>query len=498
MIYFSDNFNFKKQNFPELFDVIDQHGLSVKYDSHENDFKKCWGVYSGAEIALQTTFAELKQECYKGFSLFDISKLEILAACSTTEHWKRVDNHEGDEFWVQIVHDFPEFFSGCFNAAKHWIDYWLSINFDKVNAGVNFGGSLIYARAFAEVLKKRNIPVYCLEHFFTGNDFYFEKKYDSLPNNSIIKDAGLISSFANRNAILNDKSYIQKINNAKNKNVSQPAYTRPVESIDCLLLCQVLNDFSILSDANRFKNTTAFYKSFIGEYLANTDGILAIKTHPYENHKIPEGVSDTHDELQRYVLSLPEDKQSRVLFYQQASLPGLIDACNYAVLLNSQSGLEVLMRGKPLVCFGNPFYGNKGFTYDYCSIEEFFCDKSQLRLDHKKTVHLALYLKNIFSVLVGSRESAKIYSEFSSIGVKFRSVGKVKAYAGASNLDHAKNGFVSKSFNTSLSSFRKFEKDVLLSKKAYRLLRKLLRNPKQYLADSKNPLLKKISARISK
>ena len=498
MIYFSDNFNFKRQNFPELFDVIERYGLSVKYDSHENGFKKRWGVYSGAEITLQKKFPELKQVLYKGFSLFDISRHEILAACSTTEHWKKVYNHEGDEFWEQIVQYFPEFFSGCYNAAKYWIDYWLLVNFDKVKAGVNFGGSLIYARAFAEVLKEKNVPVYCLEHFFTGNDFYFEKKYDSLPNNSIIKDDKFIYGSANRSNIPNDKSYIQKINNAKNKNVSQPAYKRPVESIDCLLLCQVMNDFSVLSDSNRFKNTTAFYKKFIAEYLENSDGTLAVKTHPYECHKIPEDVSDTHDELQKYVFSLPEEKQRRILFYQQASLTGLIDACNYGALLNSQSGLEVLMRGKPLVCFGNPFYGNKGFTYDYDSVERFFNDKIQLKFDHKKAVLFVLYVKKIFSVLVGSGESAKVYSELSSIGVKFRSVSKVKTHAGSSKSDDAKHSLVRKSFNVPLSSFRDFEKDVLLSKKAYRLLRKLLRDPKNYLADSKNPLLKKISVRINK
>lgn len=498
MIYFSDNFNFKKQNFPELFDVIDEFGISAKYDGHDSVLKKSWGVYNGSEITLQKSFEEMKQEQYKGFSLFDISKHEILSACSTTERWKGIVNHNGDKFWDQIVYEFPEFFSGCYNAAKYWVDYWLSINLNKVSAGINFGGSLIYARAFAEVLKRRNVPVFCLEHFFTGNEFYFEKKYDSLPNNSIIKDDSFIASLAKRNSLFNGKSYIQKINHAKNKNVTQPAYARPIENIDCLLLCQVLNDFSILSDINKFKNSTVFYKSFISEYLSSSKGVLAIKTHPYESQKIPEGVSTTHDELQKFVLSLPEEEQSRVLFYQQVSLPGLIDACNYSVLLNSQSGLEVLMRGKPLVCFGNPFYGKKGFTYDYSSVEEFFNDKLELDLDHNKAILLSLYLKNVFSVLVGAGESVKIHKELSNIGIKFRAVGKSKARADTLKSNHISSNFVRKGLNKPLSSFRKFEKDVLLSKKSYRLLRKLLRDPKQYLADSKNPLLKKISARVHK
>lgn len=507
MIIFADNINFKKQNFKALFDYLDGNKITYSYDSHRNDLKKSWGDYCEQEINIERSFETFLSENYRGINLYDICEQEIIQFLS-------VDFHK-DENCIPFCRNdranyLYEKFNYNFNAfqeiAIFWIDHWYNrIENLSPKIGIVFGGSLIYAQAFSKVFEQNKIPVFVTEHFFTGNHFYFEKRYNFLPNNSILKSKKYCEKLLEKNEV--DDIYVYE--NAlfyNNKNVKQPTYSSILSSGYCLLITQVCNDFAISSLTNRFKNSIKFYCEFIDKFLEETTESLVIKTHPYEKSKNIENRSITFEELSDYVMTNHPEKIERVLFYEDHSLPGLIDGANYVVTLNSQSGLEAAMRGKPVVCFGGPFYGGKGFTLDLDSLDKFFSDYMPMNpaFCHEKHVLLMDFMKSTFTHLVEMHAIKKVenYILLSGVPLSALKVAAKKHSVSQSNLSsdfkhklkHAEP--VIAETKKPILSPPAIESRTQKNNKALRKFKKLKNNPIKFFADSRFSILRTIARRI--
>lgn len=72
-----------------------------------------------------------------------------------------------------------------------------------------------------------------MEHFFTGNEYYIEEKYDPIPNNTNLKISNVYNSVnIEENGFELERTRIKAINKvllAKNKNVTQPSETFLIE-----------------------------------------------------------------------------------------------------------------------------------------------------------------------------------------------------------------------------------------------------------------------------
>lgn len=54
----------------------------------------------------------------------------------------------------------------------------------------------------------------------------------------------------------------------------------------------------------------------------------------------------------------------KVIFSDDINLIPLLDAAQGVITVNSTTGFEMLLRGKPVLCLGNAVYSGKGFTFD--------------------------------------------------------------------------------------------------------------------------------------
>ncbi|KGQ70976.1 hypothetical protein OA57_01635 [Chelonobacter oris] len=500
MILFSDDFNFKKENFPELYACLEKHGFSFKFDKGHSERKKKWGDYTKYIVnnIESISLNSLDNKSYKGYNIKSIIYMELLYACASTELWRRVENIDENTFWKYIIEYYPHYILGAVNEAKFWIDYWIeNINFTKISVGLCFGGSTIYTRAFCEVMKLNNKPVFCMEHFLTGRDFYFELRYQSLPNNTMLQ-----SDLYYKNILINQSSSLKyddvalKFDNRNNKNVKQPAYTSVIEENYILILAQVSNDFSICSEGNLYKNSISFYKNIIDIILNNSNKDIIIKTHPYEKNKLHKGVSSTYQNLSDFISQKSGSFQKRIKLYEDKSIEGLLDKCDYVITLNSQSGLEALYRNKIVATFGSPFYRNKGFTYDFTDLEEFKENINNIKLKTEHIQNFYKYMSVFFGELIGKGEKEKVFERIKPF-IKLNNTVSTSL----SNDDRKKNSNKeinnsgAKSINKSklVGGQPKLTRDISYKNervknnvsKNKRLLKKLIKNPKAFLLDSK-------------
>lgn len=410
MIYFCDDYNFQEKNFKALYAWIKQNNIAVDYNKDYSALKQRWGDYAEDFYGELINADEIANENYCGYGLYDIYEQELLYACASSENWGQLDDLpiDKDELIQFLYYEFTEIFNLCRAAAKYWIDYWHKAIPSQVKLGVGFGGSLIYVSAFAKVLSARNVPCIFLEHFFTGNDYYCEKRIDPLPNNSILKSNNYCEYISSKSH--DPVSKYLKLYKAKNKNVIQPAYGVLQRSDYCLILGQVMNDFSVLSRNNPLKNSITFYKKTIDILLETTDLDIVIKTHPYERKKVKPGAMTTYEVLNFYVQQKSENQRTRIQIVENISLAGLIDNSRFALTLNSQSGMEALLRCKPLISFGKPFYGHKGFSVDLSPehLNDLSNETDKILLSIDQFEKFQKFMDIAFEHLVGDGETNKI------------------------------------------------------------------------------------------
>jgi capsule polysaccharide export protein KpsC/LpsZ len=133
-----------------------------------------------------------------------------------------------------------------------------------------------------------------------------------------------------------------------------------------LLLAQVTTDASVVLDSPLFQSQWDFIEAVI-EVTRKIPGLtLIIRLHPKEKTGSAPGGKPydrmTFMELRRRgVLELDNVRVVEDARFNTHSLIKMSDVC---VTLNSQSGLEAALLGKPVLVCADAFYGRKGFTWD--------------------------------------------------------------------------------------------------------------------------------------
>lgn len=266
------------------------------------------------------------------------------------------------------------------SAAWSWCDFW-----KETLAGITnhtwvmiFSGAQIYNRTLLETLKTHPSTPLLIEHFFTGNEYYLEEKYEPIPNNSNMRYANYY------NSLISDESdselnrlrikAINKIILSRNKNVKQPDFAErlPSNGLNVItIIGQVVNDFSVICTATNYLSTTGFYTELLERLLNETDCFIVFKAHPWERHKNNINSALTYNELNEYVLGLPVELQERIYLTEDFNLHELMKQSTHILTLCSQSALEAAFAGLKPVQFGNAFYGGRTFTYDFENISDF-------------------------------------------------------------------------------------------------------------------------------
>lgn len=285
---------------------------------------------------------------YKGFNIWDICQGNIgydIPGFRLTE---------ADESSLAEL-------SRLFKRAIAFIDYFENVlKRHQPKAVVVWGGMFIEPTLMSRLSKRHGIPVFATEFSFDTNCIYFD-------------DAGRIGndhSFNNRWAdwrkqpLSPDESrwisdWVK--GNYKGKAKNQPVgslSSRVIEFIDAhavrpvLLLGQCYIDTVISYDNPHFADALDAYFSVV-DFFGSRNLPLIVKSHPGDKETYKTALRERCEQY-RNVIYVGMDQDDNV--YR------LMDVCSAGVTINSQAGLEMLAKHKPVLCLGRAFYAEAGLT----------------------------------------------------------------------------------------------------------------------------------------
>ncbi|MEO3990176.1 capsular polysaccharide export protein, LipB/KpsS family [Pseudocitrobacter cyperus] len=428
-LLFPDSVHFHARNFKSLFDFIKRNKIKHTFIEERNSWVAAFGDYSSFAEELSPYFDILKDkneeelEVFKidGINLFDVCRDEALTYYLPKKDFRnKINSFPNKKELINIMNEVDHdslILNMC--AAWSWCDFWKN-TLNKVSNHTYvliFSGAQIYNRALLEILKTHPSTPLVMEHFFTGNEYYLEEKYEPIPNNSDLKYENYFNSIRlDETSDELDRLRIKAINKvilSNNKNVKKSTFSEvlPAKNKDVItIIGQVVNDFSIICTANKYLSTISFYIEIIDSLLRETDSFVVFKAHPWERNKSNVKTALTYDELNEYVNNLPTELQERIYLTEDFNLYDLMRQSKHIVTLCSQSAIEAAFIGLKPIQFGDAFYGKKSFTYDYDDIDLFI----EQYKHNKLNPYLTIEEYNSFEIFLVKTLEKKLISVFNS------------------------------------------------------------------------------------
>ena len=377
-VFSPDSLHINKKNFSSVLDFIKEKKIEYHQYSTFNHLVARYGDYEDCPVEFLDEVIWLKKIDrqslldieIEGINLFQVARLELMSYLTADPELSCF----GPVFDLRSIFDYAycnkndaliRNLAAASFYIKHWVDYLATS--PKYDYALIFSGSLTYARALIEVLKKTATRVFVLESFFTGNDFYIEERFSSIPNNSYLSSRSYYESIAtDPSKFLRDRAKaLNKIILGSNLNVKQPE-ALPLDSRFLkpyvLVVGQVVNDFSLLNYCDRGISSLAVYSKLIDEILKNTAYNVVFKAHPWENRKANLRKPVTADFLRS---KFESEIDGRLIVVEDLNIDRLFESAYCVILLNSQAGIEAAWNGIKPITLGAPFYGYKGFSYDF-------------------------------------------------------------------------------------------------------------------------------------
>ena len=136
-----------------------------------------------------------------------------------------------------------------------------------------------------------------------------------------------------------------------------------------ILFTNLLWDASLAGVDVAFKNPFEWVYETIKWFSCRNEKVLIIKVHPSEE------IVGTRQSFLSYIHSkfpdLPENIKI-LLPKSEINTYGLFDVVDYGIVYTSTAGLEMAIRGIPVIITAQTHYREKGFTFDAMNKEEYF------------------------------------------------------------------------------------------------------------------------------
>ncbi len=507
-ILFPDTLHFHERNFKSLMDLIALPEYNPIFISDYNELKAKYGYYQDVKTYVLKYYDDLKKLNkidlfnYKigAKKVFSLVKAEMLSYLMAQKNWYSEQISSEDEFiFNKAYRENYETLLLNMSFCLFWIDFWKKIlkQHTNINVAIVFSNSLIYTKTLSYLIENTPIKLFVVEHFFTGNDYYFEEKYTHIANNSDVKFINFYKKLKNEfdntdeNSRHNDIiKAINKVRLANNKNVKQPlAYDKEKIKFDnsnpfVLIIGQVINDFSILETDLANINSLQLYIKLIDEIIQSTEYNIIFKAHPWEKQKANIKQSLTKDTIYEYIYrNYEEEDIRRIKILEDYNLEYLITHSKYVIGLCSQSLLEAAIKGKKPIQFGDAFFGRKGFTYDFENINDVLeCIKSNKR--HMLNVSEYNELQKFLTILLQYHLVSVHKSGISSLRNKLSFENQlIKLVSNKKEMDL----FPSEK-KEDISIKKKFFKYIIKITVSNKKYKKFINNPERFFLDSKNPL----------
>ncbi len=255
-------------------------------------------------------------------------------------------------------------------AIDDALDAWLP---DTV---VMLNGLFLFEAIMWAVCRRRGIDVVTYERAFRRETLVFSRE---LPAG--FYDFGEAAWAANDRPLrANEEAELDEYLDARRRGDAFDQYwsnsewnvdARPAGSRLAVAFTNITWDTAVLDRDCAFADIRSWIDSLVREFSTMPEHQLVVRVHPSEV-RLP--MKATRDSLQTYIArswpSLPANVSIISADDCTSSYP-LMDACDVGLVYTSTTGLELAMRGKPVIVSGLVHYRGKGFTTDVASEDEF-------------------------------------------------------------------------------------------------------------------------------
>ncbi|MFY0642115.1 MAG: hypothetical protein JXR16_13775 [Bermanella sp.] len=499
-ILMPDTIHFHERNFKSLFDFIERHKVNVTKNSEVNSWAGLYGDYSSKLNEIQPYLKKLKNLSsdelflfrYASQTIWKVARAELLSYFLPKVEFNVYIKHRDDKSHLDLMLNLDRaVVLNCYAASMYFMDYWkaklASIPVQKY--ALIFSGSQIYNKSLLEVLKHSQTTPVVMEHFFTGNEYYFEDRYTPIANASDLKYL-VHHKVKDEESNDYDRRRLKAINKillSNNRNVKKTGEFLHLdfpEGKTVALIGQVVNDYSVIETATEYLNSVEFYKEFIIKAIDSGLNVV-FKTHPWERHKNNVRTSFTKDMIEFWVNNdLTNKQKSKLVITETADIDSIFKQVDFVAGLCSQGLLESVFDGFKPLQFGNAFYGGRGFTSDYVCVDDFLSD---LNSEHVSGYLTLGEYKEYESFLVSAFERELVSVHKSGILVL---ESKLKEYP-LIPLVEKKLDVPSKEAHNVVQELSISKVDNTSS--TVRKLRKLKKDPKAFFKDSQYSFLRAIS-----
>ena len=312
--------------------------------------------------------------CWDGLRLWEICKVSICKHTGRLVH--RGEALSGEA--LEVVERYYRWAVGCHAMVSRILDTYSPATLLVCQGGV------YDSRVVAELGRRRRINVVAVENSFVGSHFLA----DSL-SGMIINRHGIaaIGDFALECEALNLEQMRSRVeafcltaagskrDEHRTGGIDGEAQVRAALSIPegrriVLFLGQVRTDASVVLDSTLYPDPVALVGElarFVGEV---PDLHLVVRLHPKEatpTRYSREGRHvDVYDDISYKALKqagLARLDRVHIVHSPNVSTYTLMDMSELGVTINSQSGLEMALRGKRVITAGRCFYAGKGFSW---------------------------------------------------------------------------------------------------------------------------------------
>ncbi|MBR0554501.1 hypothetical protein J5J10_02320 [Ciceribacter sp. L1K23] len=246
-----------------------------------------------------------------------------------------------------------------FERAINFIDFFEAVIKNNRPAGVVvWGGMLLEPRIMTLICKRHGVPVFATEFSFDTTRIHFDadgRIGNEFSFNRIFKYSQRIA--LNEAQSANQRKWVESNYKGKAKTQPEPVlserfkeYLASLSGAPLLLLCQCFIDTVITYDNPNFDTSLSAYFSVIDICERNAIPLI-VKTHPGDKEQY-------HTTIREYC----EGKQGIIYVGKDVdeNVYCLMDVARAGVTINSQSGLEMLSKGKRVLCLGRAFYAEAG------------------------------------------------------------------------------------------------------------------------------------------
>lgn len=289
-------------------------------------------------------------------------------------------------------------------------------NTEHLSFSILWGGMFIEPIAIRDALDTLGIKSIAIEYSFEKDKLYFDESGVIGNRHSLSKiNKPFYIDKEQEKTVINwvENNYLGKQSQQPSENTLDDIKYKYCDDrkINVLLLCQCYIDTVITMDNPFFDNTLSAYEQVMTAIAKFENANLVVKLHPGDK---PEYKAKIIELCNKYGYQCVDTEHN--VYY-------MMDAFDCGITINSQSGLEMLAKGKNVLTLGDAFYDNKGFGISLESVDNLDDDVllliSNKDLDKEKYKACLSYLYNYLFCYLISRTDDSILTEMS---------GKLKQY----------------------------------------------------------------------